>query len=101
MASGVPVLASAIPGFTAVIDGGKDGLLVPPNQPRVLAQAIDTLLQDEALCRAMSANGLRTAQQYDWHRVADSILDVYDEARGRSRVHMVAAGVHRQVSGMG
>jgi phosphatidylinositol alpha-mannosyltransferase len=101
MASGVPVLASAIPGFTAVIDGGKDGLLVPPNQPRVLAQAIDTLLNDDDLCRAMSVAGLRTAQQYDWHRVADSVLDVYEEARGRSRVHMVAAGVHRQVSRMG
>ena len=101
MASGVPVLASAIPGFTTVIDGGKDGLLVPPNQPRVLAQAIDTLINDDELCRSMRANGLRTAQQYDWHRVTDSILDVYDEARGRSRVHMVAAGVHRQVSGMG
>ena len=101
MASGVPVLASAIPGFTAVIDGGKDGLLVPPNQPRVLAQAIDTLLNDEELSSAMSANGLRKAQRYDWHRVADSVLDVYEEARGRSRVHMVAAGVHRQVSRMG
>jgi phosphatidyl-myo-inositol alpha-mannosyltransferase len=101
MASGVPVLASAIPGFTTVIDGGKDGLLVPPNQPRVLAQAIDTLINDDELCRSMRANGLRTAQQYDWHRVTDSILDVYDEARGRSRVHMVAAGVHRQVSGVG
>ncbi len=101
MASGVPVLASAIPGFTAVIDAGKDGLLVPPNQPRVLAQAVDTLLNDEDLCRAMTAHGIRTAQRYDWHRVADSVLDVYDEARDRSRVHMVAAGVHRQVSGMG
>jgi phosphatidylinositol alpha-mannosyltransferase len=101
MASGVPVLASAIPGFTAVIEAGQDGLLVPPKQPRVWAQAIDALLNDDDLCRGMSANGLRTAQQYDWHRVADSILDVYEEARGRSRVHMVAAGVHRQVSGMG
>jgi glycosyltransferase involved in cell wall biosynthesis len=74
---------------------------VPPNQPRVLAQAIDTLINDDELCRSMRANGLRTAQQYDWHRVTDSILDVYEEARGRSRVHMVAAGVHRQVSGVG
>ena len=100
MASGVPVLASAIPGFTAVVGEG-DGLLVPPKQPRVLAQAIDALLDDDDLCRAMSAHGLRTAQRYDWHRVADSILDVYEEARGRARVHMVAAGVHRQVSGVG
>jgi phosphatidylinositol alpha-mannosyltransferase len=101
MASGVPVLASAIPGFTAVIGGGKDGLLVPPKQPRVLAQAIDTVLNDDGLRRSMAEHGVRTALQYDWHRVADSILDVYEQARGRARVHMVAAGVHRQVSGMG
>jgi phosphatidyl-myo-inositol alpha-mannosyltransferase len=101
MASGVPVLASAIPGFTAVIDGGKEGLLVPPDQPRVLAQAIDTLLNDDDLCRAMGANGLRTAQRYDWNRVADAVLDVYEQARERARVHTVAAGVHGQVSGMG
>ena len=101
MASGVPVLASAIPGFTAVVDGGKDGLLVPPKQPRVLAQAIEALLNDPELGRSLSENGLRTARQYDWNRVADSVLDVYEEARDRSRVHMVAAGVHRQVSGMG
>ena len=101
MASGVPVLASAIPGFTAVIEAGKDGLLVPPRQPRVWAQAIETVVNDDELARSMSANGLRTAQRYDWDRVADEILDVYEEARGRARVHMVAAGVHRQVSRMG
>lgn len=101
MASGLPVLASAIPGFTAVIDGGKQGLLVPPNQPRVLAQAIDTLLNDDDLCRAMAQNGVSTAQQYDWQRVADTVLEVYEQARGRARVHLVAAGVHGQVSGMG
>ena len=101
MASGVPVLASAIPGFTSVIDAGKQGLLVPPEQPRVLAQAIETLLNDPELCRRMGETGLRTAARYDWHRVADSVLDVYEQARDRARVHLVAAGVHRQVSGVG
>jgi phosphatidylinositol alpha-mannosyltransferase len=101
MASGVPVLASAIPGFTAVIAPGRDGLLVPPRQPRVLAQAIETVVNDDDLARSMIANGLRTAQRYDWNRVADEILDVYEQARERARVHMVAAGVHRQVSRMG
>ncbi|MDQ2960434.1 MAG: glycosyltransferase family 4 protein [Candidatus Dormibacteraeota bacterium] len=101
MASGVPVLASAIPGFTTVIAAGKDGLLVPPRQPRVWAQAIETVVNDDDLSRSMIANGLRTAQRYDWNRVAGEILDVYEQARGRARVHQVAAGVHRQVSRMG
>lgn len=101
MSSGVPVLASAIPGFSAVIDPGRDGLLVPPRQPRVWAQAIDAVLEDESLRAALIATGLHTAQRYDWGHVTDQVLAVYDEARSRSRVHMVAAGVHRQVSGMG
>ena len=95
MASGVPVLASAIAGFTTVVDPGKDGLLVPPAQPRVWAQALETVLNDDDLARAMSRNAVRSAQRYAWSTVTDEVLDVYDEARARARLHMVAAGVHR------
>ncbi|MHB8717677.1 MAG: glycosyltransferase family 4 protein [Candidatus Dormibacteria bacterium] len=95
MASGVPVLASAIAGFTAVIDPGKDGLLVPPGQPRVWAQALETVLNDDDLARSMRDRGLRTARRYDWDTVTDQVLDVYAEARARARHHTVAAGVHR------
>ena len=101
MASGVPVLASAIPGFTQVVEPGKDGFLVPPKQPRMWVQAIETLLNDPQLGRTMGDNGISKAQRYDWGRVVDAILDVYQQARARASVKLVAAGVHQQIPRVG
>ncbi|MGI8847180.1 MAG: glycosyltransferase family 4 protein [Candidatus Dormibacteria bacterium] len=85
MASGVPVLASAIPGFSQVVSSGHDGLLAPPRQPSVWAQALESLLNDPAMRRAMGANGVIAAQRYDWGRVTANIETIYEEAR--QRVH--------------
>jgi N-acetyl-alpha-D-glucosaminyl L-malate synthase BshA len=48
LASGVPVVASAVGGLPEVVRDGVTGLLVPPAQPRELARAIAALLGDEA-----------------------------------------------------
>ena len=94
MSTGVPVLASAIPGFAQVVHPGRDGLLVPPRQPRVWAQALETLLNDQGLRTRMGACGAETARRYDWSRVVDAVLDVYAQARERARDRVVAARVH-------
>ncbi len=39
-AAGVPVIASDVPGIRAVIEPGRDGLLVPPGDPQALADAM-------------------------------------------------------------
>jgi len=101
MASGVPVVASAIPGFSQVVDGGETGLLVTPREASEWAQALEALVDDPAGRRAMGEAGMRKAQRYDWERVVDTVLDVYREARLRASAHQVAAGVHRQIPGMG
>jgi glycosyltransferase involved in cell wall biosynthesis len=43
MASGVPVVSTTVSGIPELIDAERDGLLVPPNNPATLAQAIDRL----------------------------------------------------------
>jgi phosphatidylinositol alpha-mannosyltransferase len=91
MASGVPVLASAIPGFTQVVDPGRDGVLVPPRQPEAWSREIAALLDDPELRRSMGRNGIAKARRYDWSVVVDSILDVYAQAQQRSLAHLVAA----------
>jgi phosphatidylinositol alpha-mannosyltransferase len=101
MASGVPVLASAIKGFSQVITHGTDGLLVPVGDAAAWATALDGILGDDARRHAMGRTGLQTSQRYDWARIVDMVLDVYAEARGRARRHTVAAGVHEQVPGLG
>ena len=56
-ALGVPVIASAIGGLKEVVDDGVTGLYVPPDDPEVLADAIETLLADPACRAAMGIAG--------------------------------------------
>ena len=101
MASGVPVVASAIPGFSQVVSDGEDGLLAPPRQPEAWALALQRLLDDDALRSSMGSNGVAKAQRYDWGRVVDGVLDVYAQARERAGVQQMASGVHGAVPGLG
>ncbi len=94
MASGLPTLASAIEGFTQVLEPGKTGMLVPPRQPKMWSQAIEVLLNFPELRHSLGEAGIANAKRYDWERVVDSVLDIYQQACSRSRAHMVAARVH-------
>src|SRR5712691_2786243 len=49
MASGVPVVSTPISGIPELIDSSRDGMLVPPNSPLLLAEALDRLLADSQL----------------------------------------------------
>jgi glycosyltransferase involved in cell wall biosynthesis len=42
-AAGVPVVASALGGIPELIDDGRDGILVPPDEPGILAEALAAL----------------------------------------------------------
>lgn len=63
MASGVPVVASDIPGIGEVITDGNDGLLVSPRDSDSLAAAILRVLRDSDLVKQLGENARRTAVQ--------------------------------------
>jgi len=84
MASGVPVVASAIPGFSQVVEAGVDGLLVPPGKPDGFTAALESLVADPERRRSMGRHGIEKAKRFDWRVVADSILNVYAQARERA-----------------
>jgi len=49
MASGVPVVSTPVSGIPELIDSNRDGVLVPPNDPHKLADALDSLLTNPQL----------------------------------------------------
>jgi glycosyltransferase involved in cell wall biosynthesis len=53
MASGAPVIASAVGGVPEMISSGSTGLLVPPRDAGLLADGIHTILSDHRLARSM------------------------------------------------
>jgi len=77
MAAGAPVVCSDIHGYKGVVRRGREGLLVPPREPRALAVAIDRLLSDAGLREQMGAAGQARAEEFSWPRVTAKVDDYY------------------------
>jgi phosphatidyl-myo-inositol alpha-mannosyltransferase len=77
MAAGLPVVASDIPGYRTVMADGVQGRMVPPGDSIALADALEALLANERLRRAMAAEGVRTAAQYSWDVLGGRVEEMY------------------------
>ncbi len=77
MASGAPIVASDIHGYKGVVRRGREGLLVPPREPKQLAAAMARLLRDHELAAQMSAAGPLRAEDFSWPRVTAKVDDYY------------------------
>jgi glycosyltransferase involved in cell wall biosynthesis len=62
MAAGLPVVASAVGGVPELVEHGRTGILVPPDDPALLADAIARLVADGGLRRRMGEAGRARAE---------------------------------------
>ncbi len=85
MSAGKPVVAADNPGFRTVIKQEVNGLLVPPSDPKELAQGLIRVLTDKALARKLVENGLKTADEYSWSSVTDRVLRFYEDVYLRTK----------------
>lgn len=77
MAVGKPIIASENEGYRRVLAHGEEGLLTPPRRVNELAEALKTLLDDDALRRRMGEKGMLKAKQYSWETLSRQIADFY------------------------
>jgi phosphatidyl-myo-inositol alpha-mannosyltransferase len=80
MATGTPVLASALPAFRRVLDDGRLGRLVPVGDPGALAAGLADLLGDETARAGLAAAAAEAVRAYDWSAVTARVLEVYETA---------------------
>jgi phosphatidyl-myo-inositol alpha-mannosyltransferase len=78
MAAGTPVLASDLDAFRHVLDGDRGGVLVPVGDAAALARAAGELLDDPVRRAAMSVTAAQAVRRFDWARVAQDIVAVYE-----------------------
>jgi glycosyltransferase involved in cell wall biosynthesis len=57
MAAGCPIVATSVGGVPSAIEDGVNGLLVPPQNPAMLARAVVLALGDAALRRRLALAG--------------------------------------------
>ena len=80
MASGLPVIATAVGGNVELVADGVNGRLVPVGSPAVLAAALKALLVDDLARQRQGATARqRVCERFDWNRTVDAYLGVYDE----------------------
>jgi phosphatidylinositol alpha-mannosyltransferase len=95
MAAGAPIVASDIPGYRDVVSDGVQGMLVEPQKPAAIADAVCRLLANPELRATMRRAGQEKAQAYDWPRVAAQVLDYYAEVLERREAEPVPERVRR------
>lgn len=80
MATGLPVVSTAVGGIPGVVDEGETGYLTGVDE-RELRVALDRLLDDPARARAMGARAREVAlARYSAERMCDDYLALYQRA---------------------
>jgi glycosyltransferase involved in cell wall biosynthesis len=77
MALGVPVVASQVGGVAEVVEDGRQGLLVPPEDPAALAKAILAILEDPPAAAAMGEAGRLRAQEFSLDIMLQRLAALY------------------------
>lgn len=76
-AAGCAVVATDTGGIPDIVEHGRTGILVPPDNPESAAVAIETLLHDHEQREALVNAGQENARQYDWGSIAQRYAEVY------------------------
>jgi glycosyltransferase involved in cell wall biosynthesis len=78
MAAGLPVVASGVGGLLELVESGRTGVLVAPDDPRALADAIEDLVNDPSRARSLGDAARRTiAEHYSFERMVHAFEDLY------------------------
>lgn len=83
MAAGKAIVATNNGGIPEVVRDGVNGILVKPQDDKVLAEGIMRLLEDTDLRNRLGENGRKMVSQYAWERITDEYLKVYHKVLNR------------------
>lgn len=76
MARGIPVASTTAGGLPEILSGGA-GLLVPPEQPAALGEAVARLVADPGLREQLQSRGRIAVQRFSAQRMAGEVRTVY------------------------
>lgn len=82
MAGGTAVAATK-PGTEDYLFDGKNGSVVPPRRPELLAEALLNLIENPKLMRHYAEAGVETAKRFTWDHAADELERILNQSTKR------------------
>ncbi len=79
MSSGTPVIASRVGGLQFLVRDQETGFHIPARESISLAECIIELLSDASRTKDMGLAAARIAQEYAWSRIAERLLQVFED----------------------
>ena len=75
----IPVIGTDVGGIPELITSGETGILVPPENPAKLAQAINELLSDKVKAETLAANGnIFVKNNMTWDVIFPKYIQFYE-----------------------
>jgi glycosyltransferase involved in cell wall biosynthesis len=82
MSVGAPIVATDVSGAREVVRDGVDGLVVPPEDPSALRDAILMVLRERALAERLGASArARARERFSGERMADGLEEAFAAGR--------------------
>ncbi len=81
MHAGVPVLASPLPEIKKIIDAYQTGTFIVSHEPKAIASSILDVFSDTERLKMWRENCLKAAQELNWEREEEKLLNIYDRYR--------------------
>lgn len=77
-ACGIPVVVSNVGGLPEVVENQITGMIVPPRNPKITAEAIECFVLDPVLRKKVGKAGrTRVKRLYDWNSNVREMLKIY------------------------
>jgi glycosyltransferase involved in cell wall biosynthesis len=74
-----PVIVTSLPTFTETIKNNWNGIVVPPHDPKALAQAIKQILSNEKIRKLMIKRNTELSKELTWTTISEKTLELYRE----------------------
>ncbi len=85
MAAGLPAVSTTVSGIPELITDGVNGLLVPPDDPDALADALRRLARDPELAQQLARAGTAAVHEhFDGERLAHRLVELFSGGPPRS-----------------
>jgi len=78
MSYGLPIVTTEAGAIPYLVKDGVNGLLVPPKDPKRLAQTIEKLLNSPELMARFSEANRQVAEQFDWDESFKKVADLVE-----------------------